>query len=125
VEKLGALWQEDVLTDMTGLAVITKDELPDSIFDVTDDILTKAIICEATGRPFRIIKTELEFYRRHKLPLPTIHPYERMRRFFTHMGNHLMRHDVCQSCGVGLETIYPANDGWKLYCETCFNHQVL
>lgn len=31
----------------------------------SDDILTKAIICEVSGRPFRIVKQELEFYRRH------------------------------------------------------------
>jgi hypothetical protein len=125
VEKLGALWQEHVATDTAGLAVLAKDQVPDSITDVTDDILNQAIICEVTGKPFRVIKTELEFYRRHGLPLPTIHPYERMRRFFAHMGNHLMRQDVCESCGAGLQTIYPEGEGWRLHCETCFNRQVL
>lgn len=38
-------------------------DLPDSIDDVDDAILEQIIICEATGRPFRIIAPELNFYR--------------------------------------------------------------
>jgi hypothetical protein len=124
-EKLGALWQENIETDLSGLKIISVDELPDSINDVTDDILTEAIICEVTGRPFRIIKTELEFYRRHKLPLPTVHPYERMRHMFSHMGNHLAHDGVCESCGKNLQSIYKSNEGWRLYCEDCFRREVL
>jgi hypothetical protein len=101
-------------------------QLPDSIFDVTDDILSVAIICEKTGKPFRIIKSELEFYRRHKLPLPTIHPYERIKKMFSYMGNHLAINGVCDSCEAKLETIYKKEEGWqKLYCAECFQREVL
>ena len=40
----------------------------------TDDILKKIIICESSGRPFRIIRQELDYYRAHHLPLPSHHP---------------------------------------------------
>ncbi len=43
---------------------IPAQELPDTIDKVTDDILEKAIVCEESGRPFRIIRLELEFYRK-------------------------------------------------------------
>ena len=38
-------------------------ELPNTITDVSDDILMTAILCEETGKPFRIITPELAFYR--------------------------------------------------------------
>ncbi len=125
VAKLDALWQEYIEIDTTGLKTISASELPNSINDVTDDILSFAIICEVTGKPFRVIKTELDFYRRYKLPLPTIHTYERTKQKFAYMGNHLMRKDVCESCAKGLETIYPKGEGWRLYCEECFRSEVL
>ena len=125
VEKIDALWQDYIEVDTTGLKTIAVSDLPDSIHDVTDDILSFAIICEKTGKPFRVIATELEFYRKHLIPLPTIHPYERMKHMFSYMGNHLMRKDVCQSCGVNVDTIYPAGEGWKLHCTDCYQREVL
>ncbi len=51
--------------------------LPDDITKVPDDILNWAIECEVTKKPFRIIKQELEFYRKHNLPIPHKHPDQR------------------------------------------------
>ncbi|MDP2670454.1 MAG: hypothetical protein Q8O99_06085 [bacterium] len=39
-----------------------------------DSIINKIILCEVSQKPFRIIKQELEFYRKHDLPLPRKHP---------------------------------------------------
>jgi hypothetical protein len=33
-----------------------------------------AIECEVSKKPFRIISLELEFYRKHNLPIPRKHP---------------------------------------------------
>jgi hypothetical protein len=40
----------------------------------SDDIIRQVIICEISGRPFMIQKAELEFYRKHNLPIPRRHP---------------------------------------------------
>ena len=48
-------------------------DLPD-IKNVTDDILQQAIICEVSGKPFRIIPQELKFYRKYNIQLPHKHP---------------------------------------------------
>ncbi len=57
--------------------VIPASKLPDTIDSIPDDILNWAIECEVTGRPFRIIRQELEFYRKHSLPIPRRHPDQR------------------------------------------------
>lgn len=43
-------------------------------YENEDEILKKAIICETTWRPFKIIKPELEFIKKRRFPLPRIHP---------------------------------------------------
>ena len=57
--------------------IIPASKLPDSIESIPDDILNWAIECEVTKKPFRIIKQELEFYRKHHLPIPRRHPDQR------------------------------------------------
>ncbi len=56
--------------------ILQPSELPD-IKDVTNDILQQAIECEVSHKPFRVIKQELDFYRKHNLPLPRRHPDQR------------------------------------------------
>ncbi len=38
-----------------------------------DDVLKKIVICAESGRPFRIMKQELDFYRKHTIHLPKFH----------------------------------------------------
>ena len=45
--------------------IIPASKLPADITQIPDDILNWAIECEVTGKPFRIIKKELDFYRKH------------------------------------------------------------
>ena len=96
----------------------------DSIDDVTDDILNKALTCEKSGRPFRIIKSELEFYKKFKLPIPIIHPLLRMKNLFAYLGNNTSYDGNCRNCGILLKTIYKAEEGWNLYCEQCYKKEI-
>ncbi|EKE26590.1 MAG: hypothetical protein ACD_4C00236G0002 [uncultured bacterium (gcode 4)] len=68
--------------------VIKASQLPDDISKIPDDILNWAIECETSWKPFRIVKPELEFYRRHKLPIPKKHQdqryLERLKWFFNY-----------------------------------------
>jgi hypothetical protein len=125
IQIIGGLYQEDIETDYSGIDTIAVSDLPDSIHDVTDDILSKAIICEETGKPFRIIASELAFYRKNELPLPTVYPYKRTKNIFKHMGDSISYDTTCESCGKPIKTIYKPGEGWHPYCETCFNAEVV
>ena len=57
--------------------IIPASKLPGNIKDIPNDILNWAIECEVTKKPFRVIKPELEFYRKHSLPIPRRHPDQR------------------------------------------------
>ena len=77
--------------------MVQATELP-AIKDTTDDILNKAIICEITGRPFRIVKMELDFYRRHNLPLPHRHPDQRHLERMQLKNPRKLRDRQCGKC---------------------------
>ena len=57
--------------------IIPASKLPENIEEIPDDILNWAIRCSVTNKPFRILKQELEFYRKHNLPIPKKHPDQR------------------------------------------------
>jgi hypothetical protein len=57
--------------------ILPASKLPENIKDIPDDILNWAIECETTGKPFRIIKQEFDFYRKQSLPIPKRHPDQR------------------------------------------------
>lgn len=65
----GFRWQEQE-TGTYGKETIKKDEMPSTIEEVGDDMLSEILACEDCGKNFRIIKPELDFYRKMHLPLP-------------------------------------------------------
>lgn len=126
VEKVGSFWEEEKPpADLTGLNSIHAKDLPDDIKDVDDSLLKKAIVCEVTGKPFRIIKPELEFYRSKGLSLPRIHPFERLMVRFRKINPFKLWKDKCRKCQKEVDTSYNPDKKLKVYCEACYNQEVL
>jgi len=98
--------------------------LPEKISDIPNDILNWAIECEISKKPFRIIKQELEFYRKHNLPIPRLHPDMR----------HIMRLKLknaiklyerkCAKCKKEIHTTYAPERTEIIYCEECYNKEI-
>jgi hypothetical protein len=78
--------------------MINGENLPEDIDNVTDDILNQVVICETTGKPFRIVKPELEFYRKHNLPLPHKHPDQRHLERMQLRNPRKLRDRACAKC---------------------------
>lgn len=99
-------------------------DLPQTIDQVDDSILNKAIICEITWKPFRIIKQELEFYRKHEIPLPKYHPYQRYLDRFSLRNLKKLYDRKCDKCQVDMKTTYSENYEWKVFCQKCYDKEV-
>jgi len=125
VTKVGGLWQSDIDTDIGGMSILQTGEIPDLISDVTDEILTKALICKETNKPFRIVNSEFEFYKNYNIPIPNIHPNKRMKNRYGFLGNYKIYDGVCDFCKKEIKTMYNSNAGWKLYCDDCYKREVL
>jgi hypothetical protein len=106
--------------------------LPDFINDVKDDIVGKVIACEHQGKcnqlcttAFKILKDELNFYRRMKLPLPRLCPncrtFERLKQ---RTGIKLYnRKCMNESCNNKFETNYSPDRSEIVYCEKCYQQE--
>ncbi len=103
---------------------IPADRLPDRIEDIPDDILNWAIVCEVTGKPFRIIKQELEFYRKHHLPIPHRHPDQRHLDRMSLRNPRKLFERKCDKCQEDMRTTYAPERPEKVYCEKCYNREV-
>lgn len=93
-------------------------DIPDSIDEVWDDILNKAVICEESKRPFRITKKELEFYKKHWLPIPRKHYNIRHLERLKLLPNRWLLVKKCEVCGEDKLSNYP---NYKNICEECYN----
>jgi len=124
VLKRGWTWrdQKDKIPKVE--KIIPAAKLPDSIDTIPDDILNWAIKCETTGRPFRIIKQELDFYRKMRLPIPHFHPDERHRRRMALRNPRKLWQRNCDKCKKEIQTTYAPDRPEKVYCEECYLKEV-
>jgi len=105
--------------------IIPASKLPDDITKIPDDILNWAIECEVTGKPFRIIKQELEFYRKHNLPIPRRHPDQRHLDRMALRNPRKLFERKCDKCGMEIQTTYSPERPEIVYCENCYNKEIL
>lgn len=104
--------------------VIPAGKLPETIDLIPDDIVNWAIECEATKRPFRIIKQELEFYRQNALPIPHLHPDERFKLRAALRNPRKLWARKCGKCGKEIESTFSPERTERVLCEECYLKEV-
>lgn len=124
VEKRGWKWRDQTDEMPKVSKIIPAEKLPNNIEDIPDDIVSWAIRCEATKRPFRIIKQELEFNRKMKLPIPHLHPDERHRRRMALKNPRTIWKRPCMKCNKEIQTTYSPERPETVYCEECYLAEV-
>jgi len=130
-------------------ATMKSDDLPDTIQEVTDNILNQVIECEHAGTcneqcstAFKITKSELEFYRKMNLPLPQLcsncRHYVRFRQrnpiklwhrqcacdyqVYKNFAKH--QHHLESRCPNEFETTYAPERKEIVYCESCYQQEI-
>ncbi len=124
VEAKGFAWDDNEPAAPEVEKVIGSSALPDSIDDIPDDILNWAVTCEVTGRPFKIQKQELEFYRTQRLPIPHRSPDQRHLDRFALRNPRTFYDRTCDKCSKPIRTTYSPERGEKVYCEDCYQKAV-
>ena len=110
--------EEDKIPDVQ--KIIPAEKLPDKISDIPDDILSWAIKCEVSWRPFKIIAQELKFYRENNISIPHLHPDERHLSRMKLRNSRILYDRKCMNCEKNIQTPYNLED-WKIvYCEDCY-----
>lgn len=106
------------------IEILNTQNLPKNISDISDDILQKAIICEVSWRPFRIVKTELNFYRKNNLPIPTKHPDIRNKERVDKRPWKVLHLRMCDKCWIEMLSVYDKDSEYKVYCEKCYQKEI-
>ncbi len=122
--KLGYNWSDYEAPFPKVEKIIPASKLPDDITKIPDDILNWAIECEVTWKPFRIIKQELEFYRKHNLPIPRRHPDQRHKDRMELRNPRKLFERKCDKCQKDILTTYAPERSEIVYCEECYNNTV-
>jgi len=116
--------------------IIPAEKLPKNIVDIPEDILNWAIECEVSKKPFKIISQELEFYRKHNLPIPRKHPdirhLERMRqrnprKLFDRKCTRNVSGEVplgYDECWKNIKITYSSDREEIVICEDCYNKKI-
>ncbi len=78
--------------------------------ELLEKLLNYAVVCEVSGRPFRIIKQEIDFYIKHDLPLPRKHPDIRHQERMNKRPWRTLYLRNCDKCGEEMLSVYSS---WK------------
>ncbi|OGN28083.1 MAG: hypothetical protein A3A33_04055 [Candidatus Yanofskybacteria bacterium RIFCSPLOWO2_01_FULL_49_25] len=81
--------------------------------------------CAQCTKNFRIIPREFEFYIRLSIPLPRLCPDCRHLRRFTARGPNRLWKRNCAKCNAEFETNYAPDRPEILYCEECYNREII
>ncbi|MBI3335424.1 MAG: hypothetical protein HY001_02905 [Candidatus Portnoybacteria bacterium] len=113
---------------------IQAKELPDTIEDVSDEILSAIISCTECRRAYRIIKMELDFLRKEKIPLPRLCVNCRHKERVSQRNSFKLFQRQCMcnkkghfhrmKCDVEFETSYSPDRPETVYCEKCYQQEV-
>ncbi len=123
-------------------ATLETADIPESINDVTEAICKETIACPNNGDPktqctsaFRILPDELSFYKQMKLPIPRYCPNCRHhdRLSWKNPFKLFPRTCMCEReahghngvCPNKFETSYAPERPEVIYCERCYQQEVM
>lgn len=132
-------WQ-DTLPGTKDQGTVKMETLPDHVKDIQDNVISDILTCIQCGKNYRILKQELELYKKFNIPIPRLCPncrhYERLklrnprklwkRECGCKKSNHL--HGV-NGCKTMCETTYvPSLIGERpevIFCKECYENEVV
>jgi hypothetical protein len=130
----GYSWQDDFLLT-TGKETLAPEKLPDNVKDVKDDIMKEILRCAECGRNYRVVQEELNYLRRFLLPVPRKCPQCRFKERRSARLPFKLWHRGCMcekdshghagKCLNEFETSYASERPETVYCEQCYNAEVV
>ncbi|MBI4599393.1 hypothetical protein HY732_00550, partial [Candidatus Uhrbacteria bacterium] len=131
----GYRWQDE-LQSTRGKETLPSSQIPDDIVDVKEEILQQILACDACQKNFKLVKQELAFYKKFSIPIPHLchdcrykeHLSLRQpRKLFDGRCMCAIRsHDHgTEQCPHTFQTPYPAEAQRIIYCEQCYQKEVI
>ena len=120
----GFRWEDDI-PRTKGHETIQPEDIPDHIKDIPDSIVKEVLKCTGCSFNYRLIQPELEFYRKMLIPVPlkcfNCRYLDRLRR----RGPFKLYARKCAKCGKSIQTTYAPDRPEVVYCEQCYQAEVV
>lgn len=137
--QLGAKWQDiDHSLKFDGPFYEPADDVAAYRNDESkvQELLSGILKCEVTGRPFKLVPQEVAFYLESGIPIPRRHPDARFRERFELRNPKVLQHRQCMCeqanhpshqgrCPNEFETTYAPDRTEHVYCESCYQAEVV
>lgn len=123
--KQGFKWWDDTQKTI-GKETLIPNQIPESILDISDSILDEVLVCIECQRNYKIVQNELNFYRRHFIPIPRKCFYCRNNARIKLENPFKLWHRKCmkEGCLNEFETSYAPERPEIIYCEKCYQQEV-
>jgi len=122
--KLGFRWEDDIQITK-GKETLKPEQIPDHINDVESNLTKEVLVCVECDRNYKITDQELLFYKKMLLPVPR-------ECFFCRHKNRLLRRGKiqffireCSNCNKEVHTNLDNDTAPILYCEKCYQQEVI
>ena len=115
--KQGYRWKDEELKDHKPT---TLKDIPDSITDISNNIVDEVLACECCKKNYQIQKEELRFYKKMELPLPRKCPDCRHADRMGLKNPRILHTRKCDKCSVEIQTTFAPDRPEKVYCEGCY-----
>jgi hypothetical protein len=133
-EMRGYPWQDNIQRTK-GKETLSPENIPESINDVSDDILNEILKCARCERNYKIIPNELIFYRKMEIPIPRNCFYCRYEERLTRRNPFRLWHRRCMcdreshahrgvKCEAEFDTSYAPERREIIYCDSCYKREV-
>ena len=120
----GFMW-EDNLPETKGKETLLAEHIPDHISEVKDSILHETLACIQCSRNYRLIPAELTFYRNMLLPIPHNCWQCRFTDRIKRRGPMTIFDRTCAKCSKPIKTSYAPDRPEIVYCESCYQAEVI
>jgi hypothetical protein len=117
----GLSWREPKEKDFKTSCIAA--DLPDNIMNVDDSVLQEIISCNGCKKAYRIVASELTFYKQNILPLPRLCHNCRFEKRFALLNPPKLYKRTTED-GVKVVTPYSPDRPEKIYSEQGYNNLV-
>ncbi len=100
------------------------EEIPDSINDIQDDFIKEILKCECE-KFYRIVVGELQLLKRLGIPVPRECPDCRHMSRIRRLNSYLLYDRKCDKCGSDIKTSFAPDRPEIIYCESCYQQEVM
>ena len=119
--RLGYRWYE---TPPENAKVLPKS-VPTNSDSGSDELTKELFSCKESGKPYKLIRQELEFYRSQRIPPPQFaFPIRHEHRLAMRNPRYLWER-VCGECGKQINTSIAPERSEVVLCEGCFRERAL